>query len=150
MEQFKRKLKISIIVDIICCIALAVFTVVTFDPEIGVVAFSGFQEGHWRSFASGASCGLLIVYAAFVVRNILALKNEKKLKALYVKESDERRSQIFTHARAAATQATLNLGIVVGLVVGFFNRPIGLTIFACLLTHAIFVHAFTFYYSKKF
>ena len=151
MKEFKEKLKINTIITAIACVILAVTAVVTFDAKLGIVPFVDFSaDGSWRAFLSGASTGMLLVYVCELIRNILALRNDEKLKKMFVKDNDERDKQIWSYARSTASRTTLLLGVVVGIVVGCFDRMIGLTIIACLVAHSLLVLAFVFYYKKKF
>lgn len=148
MEHYKEKLKLQILITAIGCVILAVFAVVTYDSEAGVTFGSGLTN--WRGFSSGAACGSLAVMLAVLVRSILALKDEKKLKKLYVEDQDERNDQIFRFSRAAAMQAFLILGIVAGIVAGYFNVAVGITIVGCVVFAAVLCLVFKLYYRHKF
>lgn len=155
MEQYREKLRISIIITAIACIALAAFTLLGFAAEAGWVSLtpiSGDSHWHsrWRGFISGASFGILALMIFGLIRNIRALMDEKKLKKLYVKEHDERQIQIYTAARAAATQTFLLVGIVAGIIAGYFSMSVGITIIACVFIHSLIAMGFKIYYSKKY
>ena len=148
MERYKEKLKLQIIVTAISCAVLAVFAVVTFDPEAGVTVGSGLTN--WRAFSSGAACGVLAVRIFELVRSILAMKDEKKLKQLYVEDRDERNNQIYLSARTAAMQTFLSLGLVAGIIAGYFNLTVGLTVIACVVAASLLCLGFKLYYGRKF
>jgi hypothetical protein len=75
---------------------------------------------------------------------------EKELKKLYVKEHDERQIQIWTAARAAATQTFLLVGLAAGTVAGYFSMTVSITILACVTAHSLIAMGFKIYYSTKF
>ena len=99
---------------------------------------------------SGASFGVLALMFFGLIRGTAALKDEKKLKKLYIKANDERQIQIWTAARASSMQVTLLIGLVAGMVISYFNMIIGTTILAVETLHAIVGGCFKLYYNKKY
>lgn len=150
MKEFKEKLKVNTVITAIACVILAVATVLTFDTELGIVPLAGLQDDGWRGFVSGASFGLLIAFGIDLVRSILALRNEEKLKKMYIKDNDERDRQIWNYARSSGARATLILSVAAAVAVGFCNRTIGLTIIACAFVQSLLILGFVFYYKRKF
>ena len=104
----------------------------------------------WRGFVCGASFAILAFLIFGLVRNIRALRNEKFLKKLYIRENDERSIQIWTSARAAAFQAFLLLGLVAIVVAGYFSVTVSITILCCVWFASIIGLLFKLYYNKKF
>lgn len=155
METYKEKLKIQNIVMAICSIVLAVFTVLGFAAEAGLieltpVAGDSHWQSQWHGFISGASFGIMALMLFGLIRNIRAMKDEKALKQLYIKENDERAIQIWTSARAASMQVFLLLGLAACIVAGYFSVTVSLTILVCVLVHSLIGAGFKVYYSKKF
>ena len=107
-------------------------------------------QSRWRGFITGASMGILVYMLIGLVRSLLALKDEKKLKKLYVEGNDERQVKIWTSARAAAMQLTTALGLVAVIVAGYFSITVSVTILACLWVLVLTGVIFKIYYSKKF
>ena len=105
MKEYKEKLKINTVVTAIACVILAVATALTFDTELGIVPFAGLHHDGWRGFVSGVSFGLLIAFGIDLVRDILALRSEEKLKKMLVKDNDERDRQIWNYARSSCARA---------------------------------------------
>lgn len=156
METFKEKLKVqNLIIGIGSCV-LAVFFLLSVAGEAGLLPFfapaveNSRWQSMWRGFLSGAAIALLAMLLFSLIRNLLALRNEKALKKLYIKEHDERAIQIWTSARAAACQTFLILGLVAIIVAGYFNIVVSLTILACVLSCALIGLFFKIYYNKKF
>ena len=155
MENYKEKLKTQNIVMAACCVILACFTVLGFAAEEGYIhltpsAGDSHWQSMWRGFMSGASMGILAFMLFGLIRNLIAMKDEKKLKKLYIKEHDERTIQIWTAARAASMQIFLLVGIVACVVAGYFSVTVSLTILVCIAAHSLMGVGFKAYYSKKF
>lgn len=155
MEEFKEKLKVENRITAVFCVILAVFSVLGFAAEAGLVELSPVSgdshwQSMWRGMVSGASMGVLALMVFALVRGHNALKDEKKLKKLYVEANDERQIQIWTAARASSMQVTLLLGLVSGLVIGYFNMTVGITILAVETLHALIGGAFKLYYNTKY
>ena len=155
MEQYKDKLKLQNIATALCCVLLAFFTVLGFLGELGIVSLSpvagdSHWQSRWRGFISGASFGILALMLFFLVRNLRAMKDEKKLRQLYIRENDERSIQIWTAARAASMQIFLMAGLVACIIAGYFSVTVCITILICVLTQSLLGMAFKVYYSKKF
>lgn len=156
MDIFKEKLKIQSLIFSICCFILAVFCFLPaasefgFIPELAPAAGNSHWQSMWRGFASGASFGIFALMVIGLVRNIRAMRSEKELKKLFVKENDERLIHIWTAARAASMQAFLLLGLVGTIVAGYFSVAVSLTILACVFSCSLVSLGFKLYFSKKF
>lgn len=155
MEQYKEKLKIINVFLIIGCLTLSVFAILAVGSELGwfsvlqpVAGDSHWQSG-WFGFITGASCGVLALMLFTLIRNSRALKDQKKLKKLYVKENDERTLQIVTLARNTAMQILLLGGLAATVIAGYFSITVSLTILACIFTASILSLLLMGYYSKK-
>ena len=155
MEQYKEPLKIQNTIIITCILVLAVFTFLGIAAEAGwveltPVAGDSHWQSRWRGFISGASCGILVLMVYKLVRNMQALKDEKELKKLYIKEHDERTIQIWKEARNSGMVTFLLLGLVAAIVAGYFSIPISLAIVTCVVCCSLICVGFVFYYSKKY
>ena len=154
MESYREKLRLQNVVFAIGCVALALFSVLGFLGEAGVVKLApsvgdGHWQSRWRGFISGASFGILGLLLTGLIRNLRALKDEKKLKKLYIKESDERQAQIVAKALCEAMRATLILGLAV-IVAGYFSMTVSLTLLVTVLLVSLMTLAFKLYFGKKY
>lgn len=155
MEHYKEKLKITNVFLGILSLLLAVFAILAIVSELGLIrVFSPVAgDDHWRSgwhgFITGASCGILGLMLFALIRNCRALKDDKKLKALYVKEHDERTIQIQTLARNTAMQIILFLGLAATVIAGYFSITVSITILCCTMVCCITSLLLVGYYSKK-
>ena len=155
MEQYREKMKISLITYTVSALLLATAGLLSFVSEQGLFSLSpagsdSHWQSMWRGFISGASCALMLFMVYGIVRGLRALKDEKALKKLYVQQHDERTIQIWTSARAAAYQIFLILGIVAVVVTGYFNMTVSLTILGCIWFASILGLVLKIYYNKKF
>ena len=155
MEQYKETLKLQNKLLLLGSLILAVFAILAIGSELGVfhilkpVAGDSHWHSHWNGFVTGASCGVLGLLLYSLIRNQQALKDEKKLKKLYVKEHDERTIQILTLARNTAMQILLIGGLVAVVIAGYFSITVSLTILACIFTASITSLLLVGYYNKK-
>ena len=143
MELFRDKLKMQNLVIAICCFILAVFSFLAAAGQAGIIGFmepatdNTHWQSMWRGIITGMSFGIMIVMIAFLVRNILALRDEKKLKKLYVETNDEREIQIWTAARSTAMQLFLMVGVVAAIVAGYFSMTVSITIIVCMFLQSM-------------
>ena len=155
MEQYREKLKIQNLVMGICCLVLAAFAGLAIGSELGWVSVlkpvTGDDHWHstWYGYCTGASCGLAAVMLFGVIRNIRAMKDEKKLKELYVKEHDERNIQIQILARNTAMQILLLVGLAATVITGYFSTTVSTTILICILVSSSTSLFLVGYYNKK-
>lgn len=155
METYREKLKIQNVSLAVACVILAVFCVLGFLGEAGIVnltpaAGDSHWQSQWRGFISGASLGILALLLFGLIRNLLALRDENKLKKLYIKESDERQAQICTLAMSAAMRASLVLGLVAVIVAGYFSVTVSLTLLASLFAVSLVTIGFKLYFMRKY
>ena len=155
MEQYREKLKIQSLVMGICCLVLAAFAVLAIGSELGwfsvLKPVTGDDHWHstWYGYCTGASCGLAAVMLFGVIRNIRAMRDEKKLKKPYVKEHDERNIQIQILARNTAMQILLLVGLAATVITGYFSTTVSTTILICILVSSSTSLFLVGYYSKN-
>ena len=143
MELFREKLKVQNLAIAMCCFILAIFSFLAAAGQAGIIGFmepatdNSHWQSMWRGIVTGMSVGIMIVMIAFLIRNILALKDEKKLKKLYVETNDEREIQIWTAARSTAMQLFLMVGVVAAIVAGYFSMTVSITIIACMFLQSM-------------
>lgn len=155
MEKYKEKLKITNVFLSIACIVLAVFAVLAVGSELGwfSILHPATGDSHWKStwygYVFGTTIGVFSVMLACIIRNCWALKDEKKLKKLYVQAHDERTIQIQTLARNTAMQILLCVGLVATVIAGYFSITVSITIFVCIWISSSVNLLLIGYYNKK-
>lgn len=155
MEQYRETLKKQNIFLVICIIILAAFALLSIAAEGGLITVSPLAgdshwQSKWRGFICGAAFGIMGLMLYGLVQNRKALRDDKTLKKLYIKNHDERTIQIWTAARAASMQVFLLGGLVAIVVAGYFSVTVSLTILVCVVLHALIGMGFKIYYSKKY
>lgn len=100
-------------------------------------------------FATGIFIGLEFLIVAYMVRYRAALQDDAKLKAMYIKENDERKQYIMTKIGSAG----LNL-VVGGLMLGalfscFINMTVFVTLLCTLLATSLIKGALKLYYFRS-
>jgi uncharacterized membrane protein len=156
MENFKDKLKVQNISNSICIVILALFNIFRLFSQVGLIPnlLPAVNDDRWvnawNGFATGSTTTMLGFMIVTVIRNMKALKDEKALKKLYVKDTDERMNQISLSAQSAASQLMLRLEIVAIFVASYVNLTVGLTILACACAHALCILGFKAYYRWKY
>ena len=155
LEKFRDKIKLDNLTIGLSCFILAMFSFLAAMGEAGIIPFFNPTGGDhhwqstWRGIISGATFGIIIFMVVVLIRNIRALKDEKLLKKLYVKEHDERAIQIWTAARAQTMRTAVILGLVVGIIAGYFNMVVCITLIAFTFLQSITGLFFALYYSYK-
>lgn len=155
MNEFRDKLKLQNLGIGLCCLVLAAFCFLAAAGEMGLINFVPATDdihwqSRWRGIMMGASWGLLVMQIAFLVRNITALLDEKKLKKLYVQLNDERQEKIWTAARSSAMQIFLMVGMVAAIISGYFSVTVGITILACLFVQSMIGLGCSIYFGMKY
>ncbi len=101
-------------------------------------------------FRSGFCTSLIGFFVVKIIILSRALKDEKKLKAMYIKETDERNMLIEQKTSTASFAVTIiGLGVAC-VVVSFFSRPILYALICVILFVSIVKVVFSIYYSKKY
>lgn len=155
MKNFREKLKLDNIVTCIACTVLLLFSVLSIAGEAGLLPFftpaagDSHWQSQWRGFILGASTGVLALMIFGLIRNLRAMKDEEKLRKLYIKCHDERTIQVQTSAQAAALRTAMILGVVAIVVAGYFSVTVSITILACVLFTSLVTVGFKLYYHKK-
>lgn len=155
MEQYKEKLKKQNIVLSLCIGVLAVCAVLPYAAEAGLfpltpVTMDSHWQSMWRGFVSGGSTGILGLMVFILIRNLLAIRDDKKLKKLYVKMHDERTIQLFHNARSAAMTVFLIGGLIAVIVTGYWSATVSITILVCVMVCSSMCMWFKLYYDRKY
>ncbi|MDD3393740.1 MAG: DUF2178 domain-containing protein [Anaerotignum sp.] len=140
MENFKKKLKKRILFGAIyCCLVPCLVLILHF--AVGETPSAGFTAG----FATG----LAGVALFFVIQSALALRNEEKVRRLYIAETDERQLYIANKAASTSILAILaGIGLA-AVVASYCDRTVFYTLLGMLFFICASIGASKLYYSKK-
>ena len=155
MEQYREKLKINNVFLCIGCTVLAVFALLAVGSELGWFRIlpPATHDSHWKStwygYVFGSSIGIFSAMLGFLIRNSRAMKNDRKLKELYIKEHDERNFRIQTLAGNTAMKCLLWVGLVATIIAGYFSITVSTTILVCIFVCSAVNLILVAYYNKK-
>ena len=114
------------------------------SPAVGSIHW----KSTWYGYLFGTSIGIFSAMLGYLIRNIRAMKNDRKLKELYVKEHDERTMLIQTLAGNMTMKCLLWTGLVATIIAGYFSITVSVTILACIFVSSVINLIFIAYYSK--
>ena len=160
MEKFKRALQQRLRLTILYIVLVDIFMilgVLHFIIGINVLEVLHFTMGineHLRDYIAGFNLGLYIVVQTMLVmlmvKYVTALRDEKKLKELYIAENDERSKFIRTQIGGTGLNIIVG-GIALGTVIsGFFNEIVFFTLLGVLLFTVLVKAVLKFMYFKKY
>lgn len=134
MEAYRKKLKREVVMN-------SIFTVLA----LALIVLSWLRDGrldnnqHAESFFQGFQAGLFACWAGIMIHGIVtsvrALRNEEKLRILYIKEHDERTREIVMRAQSKAYKICLIVLMTAAVVSGFYST----TVFSTLLVVVAFM-----------
>ncbi|MBE6533475.1 MAG: hypothetical protein E7678_00670 [Ruminococcaceae bacterium] len=146
MEKFKKNIKQKFIVTTIAYIVmfsaaiilsmLNAFEILT--PVTGDTAFCGGLIGG----------GVVMLGHALNYRK--GLKNEEKLKELYIKDTDERSVVIYKSTYSLASYLLVILMLIAAIIFAYINSVICYTLLTVLIVFAILISISSLYYNKKY
>lgn len=143
MEKFRKKLKRDVIFgEVFCAIYVALILTLRFlIPET--------HESLGMSYTIGFFGGICAVILVSIISNSAALKNEEKLKKLYIKENDERTKAVGAAAGKAAAKIVLAGLSVAMLVAANINKTAFFWLLGAVAFTAIVMTLTKAYYNKK-
>ena len=155
METYRERLKAQNVIIMVCITILVAFSALNIAAECGIVPFGpsvgdSHWQARWRGFCTGASFGILALLVYGLIANLRALKNDKQLKKLFIKEHDERTQKICTAARSSGTQVFLIFGLIAIIIAGYFSVTVSITIMACVLSLSLICVFLKLYYGRKY
>lgn len=130
MENYRKMMQQKIAVNaVMFCFGSAVF----------IVGQWGFlskykPEGNFGDFISGFQIGLFIVFAVGLIASVAcvgtALKDDKKLKAMYIKDTDERNIKISEMTGIKLYQSLCFPLLIATIIAGYFSAEVFFTLLA--------------------
>lgn len=149
MERYKKQLKIETIFSLIVCAVAAALVVLSATQIIQPLAEGTIWQDFWNGFISGVSAAVAALSLLGIIKNIRALRDEKKLRARYIKAHDERTLEIWKQS-AANSYWFYTMGLLLAAVVaGYFSHIAFFCILGCLLYFCLLRLILKVYYTKK-
>lgn len=149
MENYRKKLKIQNIFFLIGIVAAIVLMVISALQMIHPAVPSDRWASFWNGFIGGVTGAFAAVSLYGIVRNLRAMRNEKKLQRLYIKEHDERTQQIFQLSSANAYWFDTMGLLLAAIVAGYFQPIITIVIVCCIFYICVVRKILMIYYTKK-
>lgn len=108
--------------------------------------------GNFGDFIGGFQIGLFMVLAVWFIAStvsiVSALKDEKKLKAMYIKDTDERNMKISELTGNRLYQSICIPLLIVSIVSGYFSAEVFFTLIAVIFFIRIVTIARKIYFCK--
>lgn len=142
MEEFRKKIHRELIVMRIMCVlviaSLFVYKILTRDSDS---YFSGVLYG-----ITGAMVALGIGYS---VRFNMALKDDVKLKEMYIQQTDERNKQILKESARTSNTIYLFVTAIAAIIAGAFSETVSMTLSIAIVIYSLIEVGVSAYYNKK-
>ncbi|MDR3085990.1 MAG: hypothetical protein LBU47_06740 [Christensenellaceae bacterium] len=105
-------------------------------------------NGHISAYTLGEATGIAFVAAFYSLRGLFALRDESRLKKLYIAETDER--SLFIAAKSGGAAMTVAMaGLALGaLCAGFFSEAVFWALNGAMLFLALVCCCFKLYYRR--
>ena len=145
MNKFKAKIRNRTIFLIILFVSMISIYLILFlnqdklsSPSNDIINFHG-----------GALSSFSILIILHIVRNLRAIRNENKLKKLYIGENDERSIMIMQKTGAFGINICIIGFACATIIAGYFNKVVFFTLLGSTLFVAIVKGLFKLYYRNK-
>lgn len=130
--------------------AAIVILVVLSEIEITAVLGEKSTTDLGNGFGTGACASVITLMIINVCRYSTALKNDEKLKKLYISQTDERERLIYEKSNSSSFRAVIILLGFAAMIASFFSKTIFYTVVAIIIAIAFIQAAFRFYYRRKY
>ncbi len=144
MENFRKQAKKALIIYIAVLTAAIVLWV-----GFSVLEAAG-GENNSSNFGSGFCMGAIFFMAVNIARYSAALKDDEKLKRLYISATDEREKLICEKSDSSSFKTILCIIVLAAMVASFYSDTVFYTLIAVMLTIMFIKAGFRFYYRRKF
>lgn len=142
MEDFRKKVERHFKLDtMVCLCSLALYFMLKFLTK----GASDFAQG----ISSGVFVGMETVAVYSLLRTFTALRNEDKLKEMYINETDERNIAIQKETSQKGSTISMVGTAIAAIATGFFDEKICFTLVAVLLFSALVTISVNAYYNRK-
>ena len=149
LEQYKKSLKLQNGLYIAAAAAVAALMSLSFFQVITPAVPSKRWASAWNGFLGGLSLAAFGIMAYGLILNLRALRDEKRLRKLYIQEHDERAQAISRYAGHMSYWFE-TLGLLLGVLAGgYFSPAVSFMCLGCLLYICLVRLGLKLYYNKK-
>ncbi|MFW5981072.1 MAG: hypothetical protein ACOCRU_00690 [bacterium] len=132
MEKFKKKIKKRIIIQLLTIIIIAaVYFILHYNKDS--IAGDPNNVSFVQGFQTGLFIAVLAVSLNYIIKYFLAVKNEEKLKDIYISENDERTIMINQKTDSFSMQLSLILLVLASIIAGFYNQVVFFSLVATIV-----------------
>ena len=149
MEEYRRKLKIRNIWLAGAAAALAAVQALSWARVIKPLAGGDYAD-LWNGFIAGAALGVTALLVIGIVKNLVAMGDEKKLKKLIARENDERGRFVTEKGKSAGASVYLAVSLPAAVICGYFSITVFVTCVVCTFVLSVIIAMFKIYYSRKY
>lgn len=140
MENFRSKVSHRMLFARIYCLIIFLLLAVSIIIKI---------DSNATAFNLGFGVGIESVVIFYMLKYSKALKNEEKLKELYIEENDEREKLIETKIGSTGLIISLMFIVLAMLVSNYFNKTVFFTLLAVTMFIVMVRLALKLYYKEK-
>lgn len=145
MSKFKQKLRMRIILSLLAAVGAAAVFFTIYYATGGMGKLPDFIQG----FQVGIFTAVEIVSVLQALFTLLALRNEEKMKKLYIKETDER-TILITQKSGSSSFLILTFGLLLATITaGFFSETVFFTLLAAVAFIELVRILAALYYKRK-
>ena len=142
MEEYRKKIQKKLVIMRIMGI---LFLLILIAEKIFLEKKDTFYSG----LLAGGASGIIVVTIGYCVRFSNALKDEKKLKAMYIQETDERNKEIAKKTMATSSMITLYVTAFAVFISGIFSDTVAMTLAVAMIVDALITAGVSAYYNQK-
>lgn len=146
MQAYKRKLKVRNAWLIGLMAALLALFLIAIRMENDALGSSA----HYVGFISGFFVSMECALGALILRNILAIRDEKRLRRQHIEEADERKALIRQKMDTATVNALTILLIIAAFVAANINATVFYTLLAAVYLTMMLRVLSKLYFARKF
>ena len=145
MDKYREKLKVRTnILSLVAAVTLLIYVGLLFYRD-RLPELPSFIQG----FQTGVVLGIELGVISYLAKYMRALKNEAKLKKLFIEETDERTGLILRNASTLTVTVSLVVLGIAATIAGFFNSLVFFTLLGALFFVLIIFYTMWIYFAKK-
>lgn len=149
MQEYRQKLKKEITINAIGAVLLLAVQTLAWLGVIRPVAAGERFGDYWNGFIAGLGFGIMALMIVGIIIDARALKNEQRLKKLYIKWNDERIKAICDKARSTAANIFLMAMLPITVIGGYFSVMVFFSLLGSVLFLAVMTNILKLYYKRK-
>lgn len=151
MEEFRSRVKKTLnIYRAVLIAAIVIFAALNIFEITGILESETVESDIGNGFGTGICTAIIFFMAISIYKCSSALKNEDKLKKLYIAETDERERLIYEKTNSSSFRTIIILLGLSEMIASFLSKTVFNTIFVIIIAIAFIQAAFKFYYRRKY